>query len=129
MKKIFVFVVLSVSVLLLTAQDTEPIHIIPNPSSVMVGNGYLSLKRDITIRVDGEGIEHIIDQFKDRLSKATDTRSKIVQSSADIELQLSKNEDPALGTEGYRLIVTPTNITIRANKPAGLFYGMQSFFQ
>lgn len=129
MKKLFVFVVLSVSVLLLTAQDTEPIHIIPNPSSVMVGNGYLSLKRDITIRVDGEGLEHIIDQFKDRLSKATDTRSKIVQSSADIELQLSKNEDPALGTEGYRLIVTPTNITIRANKPAGLFYGMQSFFQ
>ncbi len=129
MKKLFVFVVLSVSVLLLTAQDTEPIHIIPNPSSVIVGNGHLSLKPQITISVDGEGVQHIIDQFKDRLLKATDTRATIVQNGADIAFQLSKNEDSALGSEGYRLIVTATNVMILANKPAGLFYGMQSFFQ
>ena len=53
MKKLFVFVVLSVSVLLLTAQDTEPIHIIPNPSSVIKGNGELTLKMGMTMSVEG----------------------------------------------------------------------------
>ena len=34
-----------------------------------------------------------------------------------------------LGDEGYKLNVTPTKITISANKKAGIIYGLQSLFQ
>ena len=34
-----------------------------------------------------------------------------------------------LGDEGYTLSVTTKNIIIKANKPAGIFYGVQSLMQ
>ena len=37
--------------------------------------------------------------------------------------------DSALGSEGYRLDVTPQGVTIRANGGAGLFYGVQTLEQ
>ena len=37
--------------------------------------------------------------------------------------------DPRLGNEGYRLTVDRTKVTIRANKPAGLFAGAQTLRQ
>lgn len=33
------------------------------------------------------------------------------------------------GAQAYELVVTPGGVTIRANQPAGLFYGVQSFRQ
>jgi hexosaminidase len=44
-----------------------------------------------------------------------------------IELKVSNNVD--LGDEGYKLNVSPERILLEANKPAGIFYGMQSIFQ
>ena len=45
-----------------------------------------------------------------------------------ISLQLDANE-PRLGTEGYRLRVEKKTVTIRANRPAGLFAGTQTLLQ
>jgi hexosaminidase len=42
---------------------------------------------------------------------------------------LSEVRDETLGNEGYQLEVSPQKIKIIANKPAGLFYGMQSLLQ
>ncbi len=41
----------------------------------------------------------------------------------------SENADPTLGDEGYELEVTPSQITVRAPKPAGLFYASQTVQQ
>lgn len=37
--------------------------------------------------------------------------------------------DPALGDEGYELTITPDRVTLVANQPAGLFYGVQTLRQ
>jgi hexosaminidase len=42
---------------------------------------------------------------------------------------LNKTENATLGNEGYTLSVTPKNIIIKANKPAGIFYGVQTLMQ
>jgi hexosaminidase len=47
----------------------------------------------------------------------------------NILLSLNKTADPQLGGEGYRLEATNAMLTIRANKPAGLFYGVQTLLQ
>lgn len=50
-------------------------------------------------------------------------------SNADIELSLNRRADKTIGDEGYTLSVTRQKIVIRANKPAGLLYGVQTLFQ
>ncbi len=129
MKKLFAFLSILISVLTVSAQQHDPIHIIPNPSSIVTGNGELLLKYEMTLNTEGEDIQHIIDQFKDRLLKAVNTKLTPARLKADFQLRILNIPDPSLGNEGYRLQVTPANVTISANKPAGLFYGMQSFFQ
>jgi hexosaminidase len=47
----------------------------------------------------------------------------------NILLQINKNNEPVLGNEGYRLNIGQALITISANKPAGLYYGIQSLMQ
>ncbi len=42
---------------------------------------------------------------------------------------LSLVSDTSLGEEGYKLEVTTTSITLLANKPAGLFYAVQTLLQ
>jgi len=42
---------------------------------------------------------------------------------------LVKGGNDSLGAEGYRLSVKENNITIRAQQPAGLFYGVQTLLQ
>ena len=44
-------------------------------------------------------------------------------------IRLTLKNDTSLGNEGYKLDVTSHEIYLSANKPAGLFYGMQTLFQ
>ncbi|MCP6769644.1 glycoside hydrolase family 20 zincin-like fold domain-containing protein, partial [Klebsiella pneumoniae] len=50
-------------------------------------------------------------------------------NSATITLILNKQANTELGSEGYQLNVSQKKITITANQPAGIFYGVQSFLQ
>jgi hexosaminidase len=129
MRKLLVVFACSFSILLINAQETEPLHIIPTPSSVIKGNGHFILKPEMTMSIDGANIQHVMEQFKDRLLKATSTKLTSATSNADFEINLLKKEDPLLGNEGYRLQVTSNKVVIEANQPAGIFYGIQSFFQ
>lgn len=52
---------------------------------------------------------------------------KVAAAGKTIRFSIVKTEE--VGDEGYRLSVTPARIEIRANKPAGLFYGVQSLLQ
>jgi len=51
------------------------------------------------------------------------------QEGKSIVVLLTSQPQKALGDEGYELVVTPGSVAIRANKPAGLFYGVQSLRQ
>jgi hexosaminidase len=48
--------------------------------------------------------------------------------AGSIQLVLGRLDEPA-GDEGYELAITPEGVTITANAPAGLFYGVQTFRQ
>jgi hexosaminidase len=48
---------------------------------------------------------------------------------ASVFLSLNTTPDNTLGNEGYRLVVTRTKVYLTANKPAGIFRGIQTLRQ
>ncbi|QNF32163.1 family 20 glycosylhydrolase [Adhaeribacter swui] len=114
-----------------TASQKTP-AIIPQPVSMTVDNGQFVLPQNVVISAGAHPeLKQTIAFLKEFLAVPTD-RSVTVSApatTATIRLILNETTDKALGKEGYRLTVTPKDIVIRANQPAGLFYGAQSLVQ
>jgi hexosaminidase len=72
-----------------------------------------------------------IDVLTERLTIAAgkNVSVKAKAPEAAIRLVLGQRHEDIIGNEGYRLTVTSKNITISAEKPAGLFYGVQTLLQ
>ncbi len=79
----------------------------------------------------GKETAYVAGLLKEKLSLAPGKSVTVRENSrnAHIALSLNNKEDATLGDEGYKLDVTSQKITIRANKPAGLLYGVQTLFQ
>ena len=108
------------------------IAIIPEPVTVIENSGHFSLPKNVVIEAGTQPeMKQVIAFLKDRLSTPTGF-SVIVQNaapSATIQLILNKKTDAVIGKEGYHLLITPKKILIKANQPAGLFYGVQTLVQ
>jgi len=133
MKKIFSFICYSLIAVLSFSQTSKTqIAVIPEPVTVIENAGHFSLPQNVVIE---SGIQpemkQVIAFLKARLSIATGIPVivKNVAPSATIKLILNKKADAVIGKEGYHLLVTPKNIVIKANEPAGLFYGVQTLVQ
>jgi hexosaminidase len=128
MKKITLLlpVLLSMSVF---AQNN--ISIIPEPAKLTRNSGNFTLPANISIFADNNpGLKQALADLKEHLTIPTGYHiAENNNSSATIHIILNKNQDPELGTEGYRLVVSSKKVTISANQPAGIFYGVQSFLQ
>ncbi|MEJ7769557.1 MAG: family 20 glycosylhydrolase [Chitinophagaceae bacterium] len=105
--------------------------IIPEPVKITAKPGRFILPQKISISASAEPeIKQVTDLLKNRLSTSSGTQITIDnRPDADISLVINKTIDASIGNEGYRLSVTTRNIAISANRPAGLFYGMQSLIQ
>ncbi|MEJ7780104.1 MAG: family 20 glycosylhydrolase [Daejeonella sp.] len=113
-------------------QSPDKIAIIPQPVSLVKGAGHFTLPKNVVIQAPSSPeLSTAIATLRDRLSEPTGYRVISVSSSPapTVKLQLNSLADADLGNEGYKLSVTPTQVTIRANRAAGLFYGIQSFIQ
>jgi hexosaminidase len=115
------------------AQDSiSQIAIIPEPVKIIENPGHFLLPQNIIIEAPSQPeMKQVINFLNDRFSTATGIPVIVKNSdpSAVVRLVLNKKEDNIIGNEGYNLLVTPTNIIIKANEPAGLFYGVQTLVQ
>lgn len=115
--------------------NTTPseIAVIPEPVELLRQEGYFILPSNITIQcIATPETQQALAALKERLSAAASSYVSSVSGkseTAQIKLLLNDKVNPVLGTEGYQLTVTPNHITIKANKAAGLFYGVQSLLQ
>lgn len=131
-KKIILLLVACLGLgVMVQAQDTDPnLGIIPAPVSVKKGAGTFVLSQETVLLADtitNKAVVFLADYVRNsamlhvtlRQNSGTSVNNSIVLTSAGTE---------GLPAEGYRLIITPTNITI-AGKGAGLFYGIQTLIQ
>src|SRR5579863_3322521 len=110
----------------------EKIAIIPEPVSIIQNEGEYVLPKTIVIAGSTKPeMKEVIATLRERFSAATGAHVTVLNSAANptIKLVLNKTADTAIGLEGYYLSVTKKGIAIRANEPAGLFYGAQTLVQ
>lgn len=113
-----------------TIVHAQKISIIPEPVSVKPSNGTFKLPQNITLDApSGKEADQTVSFLTDRLTKPTGYKITRNSSNPTIKLSLNSSADATLGKEGYKLSVTPSNIVITANQPAGLYYGAQSLVQ
>jgi len=134
MKKLLGFLCLSFFAVHSFAQSNRDgnIAVIPEPVSLTQKEGEFTLPKRITIETStGPEMKEVIATLRERLTVPTGLKVVVLGSAqtATIKLILNKKADEVLGKEGYNLTVTPKGIFIKANEPAGLFYGVQTLVQ
>ena len=129
MKKIVTLI--SSVFILLNSFAQENISIIPEPVRINKNQGHFILPSVITVSAeDNQGLKTSLAELTERLTIPTGYHVSMTNSgSATFHIILNKMADAELGNEGYQLTVTAKSITIKANQPAGIFYGVQSFLQ
>ena len=105
-----------------------PISVIPKPVKCAATGGSFTLTADTTIVAAGAAAA-VGQKLAAALAPATGFWPKVVATSTQDAGTIRLRIERGLGAEGYRLSVTPREITIRATQPAGLFYGVQSLRQ
>lgn len=110
----------------------QEISIIPQPKSIVVNEGNFRLTKETKIFYD-QNSKPVADYLAEVLNPATgfDLNAKFWNGRVEtnsIILSITKNSND-FGDEGYTLVINPFNILIEANKPNGLFYGVQTLRQ
>lgn len=127
----FLLCFIFISVIML-GQKSQTISIIPEPVSIIEKQGFFELTKNVIIKNSNtDNAASAISLLKEKLTTAAqctfDENKK--SNSSLIEFSLNKTKGNSLGEEGYTLSVTPKQITIKANTPAGLYYGVQTLIQ
>src|SRR5437762_1377979 len=116
--------------LLAGVQDTT-LAVIPRPVHMTRGTGAFPLT-PATVVVTDRATRDIGHQLADWVLPATGYRLSVGGAAGTATHVVSLRLDPTLtrlGDEGYRLSVTSTRITIRAFRPAGVFYAVETLRQ
>jgi hexosaminidase len=134
MKKVSLLMIVQAFGFALFAQNaSSEVSIIPEPVYVVKTGGFYTLPTSIAIESGTNAeVKQVADQLATRLKTATGYTAMVKSPSeaiGSIRLVINSTADNTLGDEGYSLVVNPSSVTIKANKPAGIFYGVQSFLQ
>jgi hexosaminidase len=106
------------------------LNLIPQPVDLQQTAGNFSLTATSTVSFNSPEALKIAEMFVQKINPATGFALKARQGmNGSLRFNLNKSKVDRLGNEGYTLTVTPANIIIEANQPAGLFYGMQTLLQ
>ena len=113
------------------AQDSDPyLGIIPAPVSVKKSGGEFVLSQETRIQADTPNNKAVV-FFSSFLANNMAYNKQVGLRNATAgsnTIYLTSTGTDGLPAEGYRLIITPQQITV-AGKGAGLFYGIQTLMQ
>jgi hexosaminidase len=137
MKKILLFLISLISIISSCIAQNVPydnvVHIVPEPVSVKVEQGYFQLNESTTIISTNEQTSDVANMMATLLNTPsgyhlTVNKGKTGKQQKNVII-LKLNTNTQLGDEGYTMQVSRERILIVANKPNGLFYGMQTLMQ
>jgi len=131
MKKIVFVATLAVSFFIADAQRTAAISVIPQPVSLVKGAGYFTLPANAVI-IASKNVEvkkmatDLAAKLSKGINKVTVKEGTAVQPRS---ITLLLVNDKSIRKDGYRLKVTTGGVSLSANEPSGIFYGIQTLLQ
>jgi hexosaminidase len=128
MKKLVFTFLLPLAGIAAVGQTIPGISLIPQPVSIVKGEGVFTLAANPVIEADA-GAMQAANYLAKKLGTATGYMVSVQQGPGKAAIQLSIVPDKNAGKEGYRLKTSPSGIAITAADPAGLFYGVQTLLQ
>src|SRR6185437_12416920 len=141
MQKIILFLFLSIIYLNGYSQsrgEQDSISIIPQPVSVSLQKGHFSLNPQSAVIASDKASSDIASFLSELFHQyygfslkgnGASMLTSSINTKANIVLGINKKTDAAIGDEGYTLKVDPQKVILSANKPQGLFYGIQTLMQ
>lgn len=131
----------SISLLLLSLLFTTPsceqakeaaneYNIVPKPNQIVPQKGRfeLSKKVKVIIPADAPAVKAIADSMIVHIQTASGIALNTAEQ-ADGKPSIIFVQQEGIPQEGYKLSVTPSDITITASQPNGFFYGVQTLYQ
>lgn len=116
---------------MIAVAQSKPVSIVPTPVQMSLQAGSFRLAPNTVIVADNASLSEAR-LLSRSLSPATGFSVEVRPSTPSGVPSIGLKIDPSLknlGSEGYRLVVTPERISIRASATAGLFYAGQSLLQ
>ena len=109
----------------------QPPAIIPQPAEMLIGQGKFTIteKTGIHLSVNDPQSLSVAEKFNDALKRAAGFQLNTKTQPGNNVIHFNMSTTAGLGEEGYILSVNPERIQILAEKPAGLFYAVQSLLQ
>lgn len=137
------FIILLFSIILFSCNSKtsdsdiqRQVNIIPKPTSVSVKDGVFLLNQKTKILASSPESLPIANMLVDEINNSLGNKLQVYGKDADnannsiiFKLDPAAIVDKDMGDGAYSMQVTPKQITIVANKPRGLFYGLQSLLQ
>ena len=124
LKKFSIFLIASLTTLTINAQKVQ---LIPEPSSLQIGNGKFILPNQISIQVPSV-FEAIGTEMITRFKTVTGKNASL-SNQKNASIRFEQVQDKALGKEGYQLTVNEKGILVKAQTYAGALYAWQSILQ
>jgi hexosaminidase len=113
------------------AQSGTGLNLVPAPVQMKVNGGHFVINANTQIvqTVQSQEMKNAVAVFSELLRKAAGYRPAVVNTPVSSNAIVCKI-NPAIGhAEGYKLSVKPNLITLEAQTPQGIFYGMQTLRQ
>lgn len=110
--------------------DAAFLNLIPKPVKAVKGNGYFVLDDKITVTTNSTDAAMLrnADVLAQMLKPVTAV-SITTNAAKGKSIQLNLVKDSLLGNEGYELLIADSSVIINAQKPAGVFYALQTIRQ
>jgi hexosaminidase len=109
------------------------VSLIPEPVSMVYGDGenFILPANLIVVIPKNEAVKKTAERFVQQLTTATGYAVTIKEGTSALPQSIffSLTNDKTIPKEGYRLKTTASGTTLTANKPAGIFYGVQTLLQ
>ena len=109
------------------------VSLIPEPVSMVysAGENFILPAKLTVVIPKNEAVKKTVERFVQQLTTATgyDVTIKEGTTALPKSIFFSLTNDKTIPKEGYRLKTTASVITLTANEPAGIFYGVQTLLQ
>ena len=129
MKKIFFLVVLTTVVLTILAQTPGSVNIIPQPSSVTIGQGYFTFSSGTAVYSDTAFIQAANIFTQQSLLAAPRKINTNKKEASQHGIYFVKKDISTSNPEAYQLVIRQNTITIMASNVKGAIHGMETLLQ